>query len=143
MCLDQACLKYVEDLEELEDNTTSELLSLSASLVASQIVSHKQREVPLLSACILVCVVKLFIEDGLPFSEEQSKVCQCVVILFVYCCLLFSEHFLAVHFTIKRSRKSFQFSFQLGIYIARGTPAVNLVTCSVCHLCMCVFLFRI
>ena len=68
-------MKYVEDLEELEDNITSELLSLSGTLVASQIVSHKQREVPLLSACILVCIVKLFIEDGLPFTEAQSKVC--------------------------------------------------------------------
>ena len=51
----QACLKYVEERRNsgpkvLDDTLTTELLSLSATLVASEIVSLKQREVPLLSA---------------------------------------------------------------------------------------------
>ena len=74
----QACLKYVEEYEEMDDTVSSELLSLSATLVSPAIVSHKQREVPLLSACILVCIIKLFYED-LPFGEEQTKVSCCGV----------------------------------------------------------------
>ena len=74
----QACLKYVEECESkvLDDTLTTELLSLSATLVSSQIVSHKQQEVPLLSACILISIILLF-PDDMPFGEDQSKVCAC------------------------------------------------------------------
>ena len=69
----QACLKYVEECDELEDTYSSQLTSLAVVLSSVAIAHHKRKEVQLLSACVLVNLLRLYYPDP-PFTEDQMKV---------------------------------------------------------------------
>ena len=69
----QACLKYVEECDELEDTYSSQLTSLAVVLSSVAIAHHKRKEVQLLSACVLVNLLRLYYPDP-PFTENQMKV---------------------------------------------------------------------
>ena len=70
----QSCLSYLEDIAVLpEGDLVQSLVDLSFTLTTSSIINHRNRDVLLLTACVLINLYRLFGTDS-PNTEEQMKV---------------------------------------------------------------------